>query len=223
MKYTFEINGVRRTFWFNDLCGLDNSVGTMEEMLDEHKEESNYISCYRDESGYIYFDVDGQRVYGRDAEVMTPEEFLFYAYNYNLCRKENVIIEHELCLTLQKYGMDSIRVRINNNPLEYVGWVNNEKVFKHDDRWSEFGADRKYTPEWETYKFVARYNRMPSHAYKLDLVGLYNREAKSHSYYVSDIRNMWIVRPDLMQLTMGVTSEPNGLFGTRSDDKLYNR
>ena len=231
MTYVYEINGVRKEFIYNlhyIVFTVDNVPANNEgAMVEIDKNEKAYL-CYRNEQGYLYFEYQDHTVFCKNAiNVLTPEEFIRFAYGddadfaykCNNGKPLHVIASEELCKTLQKYGLESIYVRINESPLRYEGWKENKKIFS-SERFSSRISSTKETYNWRFYHFVPVFNRMPIDNYKLLLEDRYHSSGYSHDFYVSDFNNMWMVRPDYMQLELGKRSEPNGLFGRRKDSKI---
>ena len=142
MTYVYEINGVRKEFIYNlhyIVFTVDNVPANNEgAMVEIDKNEKAYL-CYRNEQGYLYFEYQDHTVFCKNAiNVLTPEEFIRFAYGddadfaykCNNGKPLHVIASEELCKTLQKYGLESIYVRINESPLRYEGWKENKKIFE---------------------------------------------------------------------------------------------
>ena len=237
MTYVYEINGERKEFVYQShyvelqsAHTMKNNEGGMVEVV-KGSDNSGYIwPCYRDieSKGYLYFEYRGIKVYCKDAvNILPPDEFIRFAYGdigdlaYKIHngRSLHAVASEELCKTLQKYGLESIRVRINESPLRYEGWKENKKIFSSERFSSKINIEETYN--WRFYHFVPRFNRMPIDHYKLLLKDRYHVSGYTHDFYTSDFNNMWIVRPDYMQLELGKISEPNGIFGNRPDSKIY--
>lgn len=225
MEYRFNINGVERKFWYNDIPHRDGGEGTMEELIDgkpsTNENPAVYINCYRDENKDLYFVTsDGIKVMCKDAITLTPEEFLQKAYEDT----DNVLIMDEMMRTMQKYGVGCIRFRMNNNPLEYSGWSVDERG-RGVQKFFTSGCGHKgrginYKPEWIEYEARAEFNRMPEDNYKLRLYATQNpKEHRTYDFYTMDLNRMWIERPDYMQLTLGKIGTPNGIYGKQSDSE----
>lgn len=225
MRFTFGINGNIRKFWYNNVPHINGAEGTMEELIDGHPStEDNpavYLECHRDENSDLFFITsDGFKVMCKDAITMTPEELIRLAYEDP--DKSGIIFMDEMMKTMQKYGAGCVRFRMNNNPLDYIGW-------KVDDRgrgvqtfqtkgcfYNNHTLD--YKPEWVEYEARAEYNRMPEDNYKLRLYAVENPdEHRTYDFYTSDMNTMWIARPDYMQLTLGTVGDATGIYGKMSD------
>lgn len=148
MEYSYNINGVIRKFHYNDIPCLDGGEGTMEELFEgstpNNKCKAKYINCYRDENNDLYFVThDGFKVLCKDAITLTPEEFLREAYE----NPGNVRIMDEMLRTMQKFGIGSIRFRMNNNPMDYISSSKDEhgrivQTLRTSTR------ESKYEPDW---------------------------------------------------------------------------
>lgn len=218
MEYKFNIDGKVRKFYYNDILTRDGGEGTMEELIDGHpSSEENpaiYINCYRDKNSDLYFTTsDGHKVMCKDAITLTPYEIIQLAYT----ESDGASIMSEMMCTMQKYGIGCIRFRINNNPLEYIGWKTDERGRGVQTFKTRTGG-RDYKPEWVEYEAHAEFNRMPESKYKLHLYSVNNPdEHETHDFYVMDLNKMWIARPDYIQLTLGENGDPTGIYGKMSD------
>lgn len=200
MYYTFKIGGKNVRLYHNDLVG-DNGV-MIEEFpvrFNEEKgiaerEPDNVYKLERDADGYLTFKYsNGEVIYVRDAECLTPEEYVKLAYQKDT---RGIDLEYMLCTVLQKYGLHSIAV-------------------KH--RLAEIWGDCS----WITMHIVPERNRMPVDGYKLEFSGLdsYNT-VRTRTFYVGDFIKSWIDNPDLVKIEADTYSEPNGLFGNKPDSEL---
>ena len=219
MTYVFNINGDTKEFSYRDHYvesitehTMEQNEGGMQEILKD--KSCGIYPCYRDDDGNLYFEYDGIRVLCKNAlNVLSPEELIRFLYGeYNNLSYHIVSPSYELCKTLQKYGLESIRFRINETPLTFDGWNGNKKIFSKNHM--------SKRPSWRFYHCVPCFNRMPIDNYKLHLEDRYNIFGFTHDIYTSDLSNMWIERPDYMQLELGELSEPNGIFGIRQDSDI---
>ena len=221
MTYVFNINGDTKEFSYSDRYvesitehTMEPNEGGMQEILKD-KTGGTY-PCYRDDDGNLYFEYDGIHVLCKNAlNVLSPEELirvLYGEYHSDNLPYHIVSPSYELCKTLQKYGLESIRFRINETPLTFDGWNGNKKIFSKNHM--------SKTPTWRFYHCVPCFNRMPIDDYKLHLEDRYHIYGFTHDIYTSDLSSMWIERPDYMQLELGELSEPNGIFGIRQDSDI---
>lgn len=200
MYYTFKIDGKDVRLYHNDLVG-DNGAMIEEFPAQINKEtgirESEPDKAYkleRDADGYLTFKYsNGEVIYVRDAECLTPEEYVELAYQKDV---KGIDLEYMLCTVLQKYGLHSIAV-------------------KH--RLVELWGDCS----WITMHIVPERNRMPVDGYKLEFSGLDSHNTvRTRTFYVEDFVKSWIDNPDLVKIEADTYSEPNGLFGNKSDSEL---
>lgn len=152
MYYTFKINGKSVRLYHNDLVGDNGAM--IEEFPDKFNKKTGELEMHtdkvykleRDADGYLRFKYsNGEIIYIRDAECLTPEQYVDIAYNGDT---KGIDLEYALCTVLQKYGLHSIAIRHRINKVEDVG-----------------------KSRWVKMHVVAERNRMPLDDYKIKFRG----------------------------------------------------
>ena len=200
MYYTFKIGRKNVRLYHNDFVGDNGAM--IEEFtvrFDEEKgiaerEPDNVYKLERDADGYLTFKYrNGETVYVRDAECLTPEEYVKLAYQKDT---KGIDLEYMLCTVLQKYGLHSIAIRHKLNGL----WYKNP---------------------WITMHIIPERNRMPVDGYKLTFSGVDEfGTTRTRTFYVGDLVKSWADNPDLVKIEADTYSKPNGLFGNKPDSEL---
>ena len=190
MYYHYTIGGKHTQCFFNDYVAGDMTVfGTM--ITYDDNGESGEYKVLKDNNGNRYFVVDGEQIMFDDYHCYTPSELIANIKN---------IRDYNLCQTLMKYGIDSVRLMRN--------------VLDFDHRASMKKHDAKYQLEngqWIEYKFVeGEYLSEPKDNYKLKLTPA--NEVDREDYpdwrtYVCDMVSLFAHRPDLYQLKVNEESE----------------
>lgn len=200
MYYTFKIDGKDVRLYHNDIVGDNGAM--IEEfpvLFNEEKgiaerEPDNVYKLERDADGYLTFKYsNGKVIYVRDAECLTPDEYVELAYQKDA---KGIDLEYMLCTVLQKYGLHSIAV-------------------KH--RLVELCGDCS----WITMHIIPESYRMPVDGYKLEFSGMDNHKiTRTRAFYVGDLVKAWTDNPDIVKIEADTYSEPNGLFGNKPDSVL---
>ena len=173
MTYDYIINGIKQQCFYNRYPKI---------MTVYDRETYNRIGFYEDfdvvedENGKRYFEVNGEKVMFNDYICYTPQELIA---NFKNCR------DYNLCQTLMKYGMDSIRVMIRKKELEridFCGVVVSFEVSSPRDSIEDF--------DWVEYKFVNEDFSNPQDCYKLKMIPVDEKLREIYGAertYVSDL------------------------------------
>ena len=185
MNYTFRLkdNSTLRVF-YNDLFkDVENKThGTVSWF--EHFENGEHREIVRT----VRIGEDERRFFTWNKEKIYLDEFLAYTPDKLVERLHDVkarVIDEDLCHTLLRYGMDSVRVKRRVKPLEGFDFGGLRLTFEVMS-----SLDKPEDKDWVNYRFVEEYLHTPDSCYKLKLapleaehVGVY----PSRDYYVSDL------------------------------------
>ena len=187
MYYFYNINGKKTQCFFNDFASGDMTMyGTMT-TYDENGESGEY-KVIKDQKGRLYFVVNGEQIMFDDHHCFTPNELV-----------ENLgeIRDYNLCQTLMKYGMDSVRVMRN-----VLDFDHRDAMKRHDVK------EQLENGKWIEYKFVSdEYLSEPKDNYKLKLVPAKEEDRETYPEwrtYVCDMVSLFANRADLYQLKANV-------------------
>ena len=188
MYYNFNIGGKKTQCFYNDLeFPVDGKLvcGTMT-TYDKNGESGNYY-VVKDDEGRKHFVVNGEKIMFDDHICYTPAE---------LVANLETIRDYNLCQTLMKYGMDSIRVMRN-----VLDFDHRAAMVRHD------AEEQRKNGKWIEYKFVGEYLCEPKDNYKLKLTPVNEDDREMHSdwrTYVRDMVSLFKVRKDLYQVKANI-------------------
>lgn len=183
MNYTFKMkdNSTLRVFWnnlFEDKVNKTHGVVSWCENTENggHKEIKRTVRI--DDNGRKFFTWNREKIYMDEFLAYTPCQLV---ENF----KKSRVLPEDLCHTLLRYGMDSVRVRERVKPLERVNFGGVSIGFEVSSP-----MDKLEDKDWVDYTFVEEYLHTPDSCYKLKVTPLkeeYRGVYPSRSYYVGDL------------------------------------
>lgn len=198
MNLKFRTNGgnVLKVFYNDLFLDKENKThGTVHIGKSENGRYKGYVRTVQiAKNERRFFTWNKETFYMDDFLADTPDELVERIETEN-----SNVTEADLCATLQKYGMNSLRLMIKTKPLNIVslpfgGYMAFETYSNHE---------REEDYQWIEYKFNEDYLRMPSDCYKLKLVPadeknftIYPKE----DFYVGDLVSLIKTRKDLYKL-----------------------
>lgn len=193
MNYNYKTKeGKTVRVFYNEGFRDKEDFGTMswfEGTDEDYREKEERIQ--KDQNGKLYFCYNGEKIFVENFEAYTPE---------GLIKNLNEVYAEDLCHTLIKYGMDSLRVMMKVKKLDIVDMGAFGRVAFSTS--SNFDDPENYT--WIEYKFVKEYLHNPEDCYKLRLRPA-NEEDQgvypSEDYYVRDLIGLLKACKDNFQLT----------------------
>lgn len=188
MYYFFNINGAKTQCFYNDMPAYDKShCGTM--TVYDNDGEVTTIPVLANNDGRRYFVFNDELIMFDNHYCYTPEE---------LIKNINRVRDYQLCQTLLKYGMDSIRV------------MRNILDFDHRHLGKKFNVEEQLKNGiWIEYRFQSEYLHDPKDNYKLLLVPANKKDVENYASwrtYVCDMVSLFANRPDLYQLKANTTN-----------------
>lgn len=204
MYYSFKMkNGEILRVFFNNLVSItdeENGIfGTVSFWKKDKKGNKEYIrSVRKDENGKNFFTWDKEKIYLNDFIAYSPEELV-----KRFCDKDDSLYSGDICRTLQKYGMDSLRLYIKVKPLEIFEFPGIGKLAFEVT--SSFENKDKYV--WVEYRFQPEYLRMPEDDYKLKLVPAKDNELSVYpkkDYYTDDLAGLIFSCTDEFRLVANI-------------------
>lgn len=200
MDYSYKMkNGEILKVFFNNLVSdmdTKNGIyGTISFWKNNNKKYKEYIrSVRKDENGKRFFTWDKEKIYLDDFIAYSPKELVKRFYD-----KDNTLYGGDICRTLQKYGMDSLRLYINVKPLEIIDFPGIGR-FTFEVT-SSFENKDKYV--WIEYRFFPEYLRMPEDNYMLKLIPAKDKDLSIYpkkDYYVDDLAGLIFSCTDTFKL-----------------------
>ncbi|WP_097005279.1 hypothetical protein [Lacrimispora amygdalina] len=181
MNYEFKLsNGEILRVFYNDLFKdeIKKTNGLVSFWLNNNNKNKEYLRTVRyEDDNKKFFTWNREKIFMDDFLAFTPQELVEKFKN-----KDEHINSEDLCHTLEKYGIDSLRMLIK---VERNSFGSFSLRFKTT---SNMETDEDYT--WVEYKFVEDYLRMPQDGYKLKLIPSKDKEYELYSnedFYVGDL------------------------------------
>lgn len=199
MYYTFQLkNGEKLKVFYQDILdhSINDTYGYVSFWKGSGKKHKEYIRTVRmDEDGREFFTWDKEKVFMDEFFALAPKK-LMEKYQNN----DRSVYGDDLCNTLEKYGIESLFLKIKEKSLTQVRFGNHMIGIQVE---SSMDSEEDYN--WVTYKFIEEYNRMPKDGYKLKLVPadkeLYDLYPKK-DYYVDDLSELIRRRKDSFELVI---------------------
>lgn len=193
MRYKFRMeNGKMLSAFYNDLF-IDRSKNIYGHISFYEKDKEYTRTVRKDPSGRHFFTWDKEKVYMDSFEAYSPEE-LAKAFSSG----DEYVYGDDICLTLEKYGIDSLHLLIKTKKLDIIslgGFTIKMETSSSFDKEEDF--------DWIEYNFVEEYLRRPQDGYKLKVVPT-NKEEKEiypwEDFYVCDLAGLIGNRQDLYRL-----------------------
>lgn len=201
-NYSFATkkSGILRTF-FNDIMedpakNIAGVISFWETINGKHVERNRSVRI--DENGKRFFTWNKERINFDDFLAFSPSELV-----EKINRGE--ASGDDLCHTLEKYGLDSLRISIRTKKLERINFGLFSMGFS-----VRSNLDKPEDFDWVDYEFVPEYLRMPKDNYKLKLMPLLEEHRgvyPSEDFYVGDLVGLLSPRSHCKDYSIKVSEE----------------
>ena len=187
MEYNYIINGQKTQCFYGKYSGM---MTVYDSVAYECDGEYPNVPVVYNEAGERYFELNGEKIMFNDYLCYTPKELVD---NLEKCR------DYNLCQTLMKYGLDSVRVMVRKKKLERInfgqGLVLSFDVSSSYDRIEDY--------DWVEYGFVNKDFSDPEDCYKLKMLPVDEKLREVYGAertYVSDLVSLMQKCTDMYQV-----------------------